>query len=74
MENTVFKILKLSHEYGQETPIDWTMGGRNTTHKHTNRVLFQDVDLDHVALCDTQEVETVQIAVGPQGKAQQLHT
>jgi hypothetical protein len=50
------------------------MGGRNTTHKHTNRVLFQDVDLDHVALCDTQEVETVQIAVGPQGKAQQLHT
>jgi len=50
------------------------MGGRNKTHKHTNRVLFQDVDLDHVALCDKQEVETVQIVVDPRGKVPQLHT
>lgn len=42
--------------------------------RHANIVLFQDVDLDHVALCDTQEVETVQIVVGPQGKVQRLHT
>ena len=37
-------------------------------------ILFQGVDLDHIALCDKQEVETVQIVAAPQGKAQQLHT
>lgn len=38
------------------------------------KILFQDVDLDHIVLCDKQEVETVQIVAAPQGKVQQLHT
>lgn len=51
------------------------MQGQNKTDTHTQRrVLFQDVDLDHIALCDKQEVETVQIVAAPLEKVQQLHT
>lgn len=49
-------------------------GPNKTNETHTKRVLFQDVDLDHIALCDKQEVEIVQIVAAPQGKVQQLHT
>lgn len=74
--NTIFKILK-TESWVQPgcTPTDGTMEGPNKTNEtHTKRVLFQDVDLDHIALCDKQEVEIVQIVAAPQGKVQQLHT
>lgn len=51
-------------------PAGGTTGGPNKT----KTILFQDVDLDHIALGDKQEVETVQIVAVPQGKVQQLHT
>lgn len=57
------------------------MGGPNKANTHKNkqikieyRVLFQDVGLDHIALCDKQEVETVRIMAAPPGKVLQSHT
>lgn len=57
-------------------PTDGTTRLPNKTNAHTKKkkILFQDVDLDHIVLCDKQEVETVQIVAAPQGKVQQLHT
>ena len=70
------KILKTeSWKWVGIIPTDGTTGLPNKTNAHTQKkLLFQDADLDHIALCDKQEAETVQIVAAPQGKVQQLHT
>lgn len=41
------------------------------THTEIDKVLFQDVGLDQIALYDKPEVETVQTVAAPQGKVLQ---
>lgn len=71
IKNSTLKILKTGP---RARPLVMGFGKTKRQTQTQRRVLFQDVDLDHIALCDKQEVETVQIVAAPQGKVQQLHT